>query len=206
MLLYLVRHGETEANRKGLALGQADIPLNEHGLWQAGRLAVALAAEPFAAIYTSPLKRAQDTAAAIAEPHGLSPLIEPGLIEMDIGELDGLTFAEVRERFPGLLEKWATPEGQATTLFGGESLAGVQERAWRALEAMASRHGDETVCAVTHNFVILSVLVRALGIELSHFRRLRHGVAAISVLEFREERARVRRLNDTCHLETGDNH
>ncbi len=206
MLLYLVRHGETEANRKGLALGQADVPLNEHGLWQAGRLAAALATEPFSAVYTSPLKRALETAEAIAEPHGLSPVIEPRLIEMDIGELDGLTFSEVRERFPGLLERWATPEGQATTLFGSESLADVQERAWRALEAIGRRHGDETVCAVTHNFVILSVLARGLGIELGHFRRLRHGVAAISVLELQRERVRVRRLNDSCHLETGDNH
>lgn len=206
MLLYLVRHGETEANRNGLALGRADVPLNERGLRQAQRLSEALASERLAAIYASPLSRAQQTAEAIAGPHGLAPLTEEGLIEMDIGELDGLTFAELRERHPGLLEQWASPEGQATALFGSESLADVQNRAWQALESLGRRHQDETVCAVTHNFVILSVLTRALGMELSHFRRLRHGVAAISVLKLSADGVRVSRMNDSCHLDGIDNH
>jgi broad specificity phosphatase PhoE len=202
--LFLVRHGETESNRVGLALGRADVPLNERGLWQAKMLANALVGEPFTAVYTSPLRRARQTAEAIAERHGLTPVVEPGLIEMDIGELDGLTFAEIRERHPGLLEKWASPEGQATAIFGSESLADVRDRAWRRLESLARRHADETVCAVTHNFVILSVLTRALGMELPHFRRLRHAVAAVSVLEFRGDRVRVLRMNDSCHLEAGE--
>lgn len=206
MLLYLVRHGETEANRNGLALGHADVPLNERGLRQAQRLSEALASERLAAIYASPLSRAQQTAEAIAGPHGLAPVTEEGLIEMDIGELDGLTFAEIRERHPGLLEQWASPQGQATALFGSESLADVQNRAWQALESLGRRHQDETVCAVTHNFVILSVLTRALGVDLAHFRRLRHGVAAMSVMDLRDGRARVLRMNDSCHLDGIDNH
>lgn len=206
MLLYLVRHGETDANRAGLALGRADVPLNEHGLWQARSLANALADEPFAAVYTSPLSRAADTARAIATPHGLLPVTEPGLIEMDIGELDGLTFTAIRERYPALLARWASPEGHLVALSGSESLEDVQERAWRPLESLASRHERETICAVTHNFVILSVLARALGMELSHFRRLRHGLAAISVLEFRAHGVRVQHLNDSCHLAQVDNH
>lgn len=206
MLLFLLRHGETEANRTGLALGRSDVPLNERGLRQAASLAGALAGEPFAAVYTSPLKRARQTAEKIAETHGLSLVCEEGLIEMDIGELDGLTFTEIRERYPALLERWATPEGQAAALFGSESLADVQERAWATLTAIGRRHEDKTVCAVTHNFVILSVLTRALGMQLSQFRRLRHGVAAISVLELGADRVRVRRLNDSCHLAEVDNH
>jgi broad specificity phosphatase PhoE len=204
MLLYLVRHGETESNRAGLALGRADVPLNEHGLWQAKRLASTLAEEPFVAVYSSPLVRALRTAEAIAEPHGLTPVVEPGLVEMDVGELDGLTFAEVRERYPGLMQKWASPEGTATAILGSESLADVLDRAWSTLESLSVRHEDETVCAVTHNFVILSLLTRALGMALSNFRRLRHGVAAVSVLEFRGARVRVHRMNDTCHLEDGE--
>lgn len=206
MLLYLVRHGETEANRAGLALGRADVPLNERGLRQARSLGDALAGKPFAAVYTSPLKRAMDTAKAISAPHGLSPVLEPGLIEMDIGELDGLSFTAIRERHPELLAKWASPEGPVVARFGSESLADVQERGWRSLEALANRHQDETVCAVTHNFVILSVLARALDMELSNFRRLRHGLAAISLLEFGAHRVRVRHLNESCHLAQADNH
>jgi broad specificity phosphatase PhoE len=201
--LFLVRHGETESNRAGLALGRADVPLNDHGLKQAKMLANALAEEPFTAVYTSPLVRARQTAESIAERHSLTPIVEPRLIEMDVGELDGLTFAEVRRRYPGLMEKWASPEGPATALLGNESLADVLERAWQTLEELAGRHGDESVCVVTHNFVILGVLTRALGMELAQFRRLRHGVAAVSVLDFRPGRVRVQRMNDSCHLEDG---
>lgn len=206
MLLYLVRHGETESNKAGLALGRADVPLNERGLRQARCLAQRLAGERFTGVYTSPLKRAVETAAAIAEPHGLTPVVEDRLIEMDVGELDGLTFSEIRERFPGLLERWASPDGPTIALFGSESLADVRDRAWEAMDELSRRHADETVCVVTHNFVILSVLTRVLGVELSHFRRLRQGVGSFSVLEFGADRVRVRCLNEACHLADVNNH
>ena len=201
MRLFLVRHGETESNRNALALGQADVPLNERGLEQAKMLAHALAKEPVSAVYSSPLVRARRTAETIAERAGLEVEVGPALIEMDIGELDGLTFAEIRERHPELMAKWTSPEGQATAIFGSESLSEVRDRAWQFLESLAGSHAGETVYAVTHNFVILSVLTRALNMEISDFRRLRHGVAAISVLEFDAGRVTVSRLNDTCHLE-----
>ncbi len=70
MRLYLVRHGETESNRRGLALGRDDVPLNEHGVWQAERVGRALASEPLVAAYSSPLRRALDTAGAVAGHHG----------------------------------------------------------------------------------------------------------------------------------------
>lgn len=200
MQLFLVRHGETESNRKGLALGRADVPLNARGRWQAERLAIALADEPLAAVYSSPLQRARCTAEPIAAAHGLQVQVEEGLIEMDIGELDGLTFPEIRKHHPGLLEKWVSPEGQATAIFGSESLADVQRRAWDAVDRIASRHADRAACAVTHNFVILSILAKAMGIGLADFRRLRHGVAAIALLDVSARRVRIERLNDVCHL------
>jgi len=198
--LYLVRHGQTESNRRGLALGRADVPLNEIGRSQAARLAEALAAEPLKAVYSSPLQRALDTARPIAARHGLEVQVDAGLIEMDIGELDGLAFADVRERYPGLLESWLGRDGPGQPMPGGERLVDVQERSWRAIEAIAERHPDEAVCAVTHNFVILSALARALGMDLADFRRVRHAVAAISILDFRADRVRVVSINDTCHL------
>lgn len=203
MRLFLVRHGETEYNRLGRALGRYDIPLNEKGREQARRLAGALAREPFAAIYSSPLQRCLDTAMAIAAVHGLPVQTLPELIEMDIGEAEGLTYAQVRERFPGLLQRWLSPEAASMALPGGEGLAAVQERAWRAIESIAAAHRGETVAVVTHNFVILSLLARALGMPLGSFRRLRHGVAAVSVLELDGEAVTLVRFNDTCHLEEG---
>ena len=200
MRLFLVRHGETESNRLSLALGRDDVPLNERGLWQAERVAQALAREPLTAVYSSPLRRTLDTASAVAAPHGLDVRIERGLIEMDVGEVDGLTFAEVGSRYPGLLEAWASDEGPSKPLPGGESLVDVDERAWATVQDLAARHADETVAAVTHNFVILSLLIRVLGIRLAQFRHLRHSLAAVSIVDFLPTRAVLVRMNDTCHL------
>ncbi len=203
MRLYLIRHGETESNRLGLALGQDDVPLNERGLRQAEQVARALARQPLAAVYSSPLQRALSTARAIAEPQELEVKLEERLIEMDIGEAEGLTFAEVRSRYPNFLATWAGPEGPARPMPGGERLLDVQERAWSAVDELAARHGEEAVAAVTHNFVILSILARVLGIELAQFRRLRHSVGAIAEVDFSPRRVMVVRLNDTCHLQGG---
>jgi broad specificity phosphatase PhoE len=204
MRLFLVRHGQTDANLKNLALGRADVPLNDTGRRQAALIAKALAGEGLAAVYSSPLQRAHETARAIAAACGLEVRTNPGLIEMDIGEMDGLDFKEVRERWPDVIEAWLGAGGPEERMPGGERLVDVQRRAWKTVERLAERHrDDEAVCAVTHNFVILSVLTNVLGVELSQFRRLRHEVAAITVLERRDRRFRVVRLNDTCHLEAG---
>ena len=202
MRLFLVRHGQTESNRLNLVLGRDDVPLNERGRWQAERVGLALAREPLAAVYSSPLQRALDTARAVAAPHDLAVQSEQGLIEMEIGEMDGLTLAEVESRYPGLLKAWASEEGPDQPMPGGESLVDVQERVWAAVQDLAARHTDETVAAVAHNFVILTLLVRVLGIRLAQFRRLRHSLAAVSVIDFLPARVSLVRLNDTCHLET----
>lgn len=204
MRLILVRHGETEANRLGLTLGRADVPLNDRGRWQAQRLAEALRRKPVAAVYSSPLRRALDTARSIAQPHGLTVEVEPGLIEMDIGQTEGLSLAEVRSRYPGLLERWLSEDGPQQVMPGGERLMDVQARAWQAVESLRLRYHDGVTVVVSHNFPILSVLARALGIELAQFRRLRHDVAAIAVLDWRDDQVRVERLNDTSHLEQED--
>jgi broad specificity phosphatase PhoE len=200
MILYLVRHGETEANRQGLALGRADIPLNDRGLAQVEMIARALASEPLSAVYSSPLERTMRVAEAIAARHGLEAQAKPGLIEMSIGEADGLTFAEVRRRFPGLLERWVSQEGPESRMPGGERLIDVQRRVWETVQSLRVVHQGDSICAVTHNFVILTLLTSALGVELAAFRRLRHSVGALTVLELGPNHARIRRLNDTCHL------
>jgi probable phosphoglycerate mutase len=199
--LLLVRHGETEYNRRGLALGRADAPLNETGLSQAECLREALAGVPLTAIYSSPLARAVDTATRIAAAHGKEVLVDDGLIEMDVGEVEGLTFPELRKQFPALAQNWGGADGPAFRMPGGERLVDVQDRAVDAINALAALHRHDTFLAVTHNFVILSFLASVLGIELAQFRRLRHGVAAIAEIDIRPGRSRVVRLNDTCHLD-----
>ena len=201
MRLILVRHGETDTNKARLALGQADVELNEHGRWQAQRLALSLKDEAIGAIYSSPLKRALATAEPIASSHGLEVQVDDGLIEMDIGEMEGLTFQQVGERYPHFLQAWLGGQAAYEAMPGGERLLDVQERAWQAIERIRQRQEQGTVAAVTHNFVIITLLCRVLGLELANFRRLRHSVAAKSVLEMGRDRIIVVSFNDTCHLE-----
>lgn len=200
MRLIIVRHGQTNHNRDAIALGRDDVPLNDTGLRQAEALAQRLSSETIAAVYASPLQRAARTADAIAARHGIPVTIEDGLIEMEVGELDGLTYPAIRERFPGVIERWLGETGPEQPFPGGESLVQVADRAWIAVQRMAAAHPQDTVVAVTHNFVILCLLTCALGLNLAHFRRLKHDVAAISVVDFVGERTTVLSTNDTCHL------
>ena len=202
MKLILVRHGETASNRDGLGLGRQDVPLTEKGRLQAQALAEALAGEEIAAVYSSPLRRAYETAAAIAAPHGLDVVTDEGLTEMDVGELDGLTFREMRERHPEFVSRWLGEEaGTLAMPGGGESLQDVQSRAAEAVRRICERHEGGTVVAVTHNFVIHALLCEALNMAICDFRRLRHDLAATSLLDVRGGRMVVVHMNDTCHLE-----
>jgi len=201
MRLILVRHGETDSNKASLALGRDDVELNETGRWQARRVADALQSQPIVAVYSSPLRRALDTARSIAERHDLAVEVDEGLVEMDIGEMEGLTFQQVRERYPGFLQLWLGGQAAYEPMPGGERLVDVQERAWQALDRICGNWSQETVAVVTHNFVLLAILCRVLGLELADFRRLRHNVAAVSVLQVQNGQMTVLGLNDTCHLE-----
>ncbi len=201
MRLYLIRHGETDHNVEQVALGRQDVPLNERGVLQARALAEALRSQSdIVAIYSSPLQRAVATATPLAEALGLTVQIDERLIEMDIGEIEDQTFAQVRERYPDFLRVWQSDELADAVMPGGESLRQVQDRAWAAVEALRERHAEKTVAVVAHNFVILTVLCRVLELPLARFRRLRHDLAAVSVLELTSERRTVLLLNDRCHL------
>ena len=195
-----MRHGETDSNRQGLALGRADVSLNETGRRQAELLAVALSSQPMVAVYASPLSRTVDTARPIASANSLTVEIDSRLIEMDVGELDGLAFNEVRERYPGLLETWVSEGGAAHAMPGGERLIDVQARVTDAVRSLAELHPEQAICAVTHNFVILSLLADILGIDLAGFRLVRHAVAGVTTIEVKNDRRRILRFNDTCHV------
>jgi probable phosphoglycerate mutase len=107
----------------------------------------------------------------------------------------------VGERYPHFLQAWLGGQAAYEAMPGGERLLDVQERAWQAIERMYQRQDQGTVAAVTHNFVILTLLCRVLGLELADFRRLRHSTSAKSVLEMGRDRIIVVSFNDTCHLE-----
>ncbi len=202
MRVILARHGETAANRDGLGLGLQDPPLTDKGRLQAEALAEALSGEKLVAVYSSPLRRASETAMAIASRHGVEVVVDERLTEMDVGEFDGLTFDEMRKRYPDFMSRWLGKE--AGTLHmpgGGECLQDVQDRALACLRRIGERHDKGAVAIVTHNFTIHTLLCDALNMSICDFRRLRHDLAAFSTLDLRDGRAVVVQMNDTCHLQ-----
>ena len=106
MKLILVRHGETDQNRDGRVQGASNASLNSTGRSQAQALGHSLREVPLDAVYSSPQARALETAKAIAQRHGLLTRVEDGLREVDVGELDGLTGEEMRERYPDFMKEW----------------------------------------------------------------------------------------------------
>ena len=178
--LILARHGETDWNRDGRWQGHADRPLNELGREQAGALAATLADEPVAAVYSSDLRRARDTAAIVARTHGLGVEVDPRLREIDVGEWEGLTMREIERRYPGYVERWPPDDGKPFPR--GETYAAMGERVVRALTEIAERHAEETVVVILHGGPIRSALAHAAGITYAEQRERRGHLANCDVL------------------------
>ena len=186
-------------NRDGRVQGLSDAPLSELGEAQARAVAAALAPDAPFHLYASPLSRAAQTARPIAGAYGASLTTIDDLREADVGELDGLTIAQVRERYPEFMRRWVEDAGEAT-MPGGESLRGVRCRSWGAVRELAARHPDATIVAVTHNFVIQTVLSGALGVPLDNARRMRQEPGCITRLEFGASGVSLVSSNETWHL------
>jgi broad specificity phosphatase PhoE len=195
--ILVIRHGETAWNRDEVFRGRADVPLSERGREQARLLGGALAGRPIEAVYSSPLSRARETAAPLAEAAGLEVAADDRLVDMSFGEWEGVPRAEVEERWGELYEMWvrAPEEFRAPR---GESLAEVLARAWPAMEEIASRH--EVAAVVSHRVVCKVVLCEALGSGAAGFWRVRVDTASVSVLERGERGWVVTRVNETHHL------
>ncbi len=198
-LLLLLRHGETDRNAEGRSQGRDDPPLNERGRRQAGAAARELAPLGPAAVYSSDASRARDTAAAVAAACGLEVRVDPRLAELDHGELDGLTGAELREHYPELLETWRGPGGPSLVLPGGESLEQARARMVAAATEIGERHGGEIVVVVSHNLALRTLVCEALGAPLTAARRLRLDLCSLTIVELRPgEPWAVVALNRAC--------
>jgi len=199
MRLILVRHGQTDWNVERRLQGSTDNELNKVGRRQAESLAGLLQNEPLVAICASPLKRAMETASVIAKPHGLPVQTDPGLMELDQGELEGLTHQGLQTNHADLLQRWTENPGPVR-MPGGESLQELQDRAWSCIQRTVANRDQGSVVVVSHNLTILSIICKAIQLDLSCFRRLRQEPASISILDFSERGITLTSLNDTCHL------
>ncbi|NIM05380.1 MAG: histidine phosphatase family protein [Armatimonadetes bacterium] len=196
----VIRHGETQWNREMIFRGRQDIPLSEKGCEQARRLTESLSTEPIAAVYSSPLSRAADTAAAIASGRNVEVCLREELIDMNFGEWEGLAVNEVRERYPKEFDHWARSPEEAVPP-GGEGLSAIRARVREGLEEWSQRHPEETLALITHRVVCKVILCEALGLSNSAFWKIQQDVCALNAITVEDSRYVVLKMNDTCHLQ-----
>jgi len=188
--IVLVRHGETDWNRERRFQGHADTPLNEAGRAQAAALADTLREEGLTAVYTSPLQRAAETAAIVGARLGLSVQPLEALREIDVGDWEGMTLEEVKERYAeSALLEWRTGWP------GGETHDELAARVVPALDALADEHPGERVLAVTHAGPIRAALAAAAGVTHEESRARVGPLENCAVFRFALENGTLERVD-----------
>ena len=200
--ILLIRHGETDWNRIGRFQGRTEVGLNQKGREQASALALALKDEPLEAIYSSPLTRSMETARIIKAYHPSTPLLEEkGLLEMDLGDFDGMEAQQWSAQYPDFRKAWQKAPS-SVTMPGGENLHQVQARAIDALDRITQLYPPATTLLIcSHNYVNRTILCYAMEIPLDRFRELRQETAALNVLHKQGERLWAEVVNDGSHLQ-----
>lgn len=201
--IILARHAATASNlvRPYILQGQGmDGSLDEQGRRQAAALAETLASFKIDRVYASPLKRAMETADAIARAHGRRVEAVAGLIEAKIGEWEGLNWSQIHQRWPAEAAAFEErPDEQPYV--GGESYTDVWRRAGAAVADLAQKCRGERIVVVGHNVVNRALLAGWLAIPLRFARKVPQNNAGYSVLTHDGARARVRTINVIAHLD-----
>ena len=197
--ILLIRHGETAWNRATRIQGHTDVPLRTLGLAQAERIAEALAEEPLAAIYSSDLSRARQTAEAVARTRGLEVRLHPGLRERAFGRFEGLSWAQIDQGFPEDAARWRRREPDFA-VGGGESLTAFSARCLGAAGQAAAAHPGQSIALVAHGGVLDCLYRAATGAALDAPRSWQLGNATINRLLATAEGFTLIGWNDDRHL------
>ena len=197
-----IRHGETAWNVDTRIQGQLDIPLNERGQWQAAQLAEALATQdPLDAVYTSDLKRAHQTASAVAARQGLTPVSHVGLRERGFGAFEGKTFAEIEKDLPEDALLWRKREPHWAPPQGGESLVLMEQRIRNTLNELAAQHVGQHIALFAHGGVMDLLYRIATQQDLQAPRTWTLTNTAINRLLWTPESVSLVGWADTSHLD-----
>lgn len=203
-ILYLIRHGTTIYNKKGIFQGSMDVPLGKQGLFQADCLAERMKNIPMDAVYSSPLKRAYKTAQKLADAHGGLPIyINEDLSELNCGLMEGNTSRKNAELFPEAVaemhehpESFRAPEGESTTE--------LQERSVHAFRRIIADNPGRTVAVVSHGFVIWAYLSYIRGLPLKNMGKDVVANASVTCLKYKnaDNMPEIIYLNDDSHIPT----
>lgn len=202
--IFLIRHGETEWNRLGRYQGSSDIPLSDTGREQACLLAAQLKDKHIDAVWSSPLKRAVDTARLVAAPHGLAVEIHRDLREIEMGQWEGLTIPQVEARWGQHFSRWRQNPLSAPAPPAGEDYRAFRRRCIGVLDEIAEGYGQkEQLAVVCHGGVIKAVLTGILELPWSPSRGVLWFMnCSITRLRWQPRgQVVIDGFNDSCHLE-----
>jgi alpha-ribazole phosphatase len=221
-VLYLIRHGETEGAEVRRYKGSIDVPLSANGIRQMERLSLHIAdlenrrkgviekmprgsgdAENrnypgITAVYCSHLSRAIKSAELIAKPHSLKPVIVPALRERNFGVWEGMSFDEIKEKYPEEFTAWAG-NPLAFSPMEGENTMEVKDRVINAMNEIIQNHSGERIAIVSHGGVIRVILCYILGVPLENMFRFEQDYAALNIIEFWDAYPVVKLMNGTMH-------
>jgi broad specificity phosphatase PhoE len=196
--LILARHGETEWNVEKVFRGRADVNLNEVGIKQAELLGKHLCNWELEAIYSSPVKRALDTANIVARYMEVAVCIAEGLTDFDFGEWQSLSEQEVKRLYPAILNDWQSSPHKVR-MPGGENLDDVKKRTAEVVDEVLSRHHGN-VLLVSHRVVLKVLICSLLGLDNSHFWNISQDVCGLTIFDYVDGRFVLTKHNDTSHL------
>ena len=182
--LVLIRHGETVWHAENRYVGRTDIPLSARGQEQAERLARWASSARLGSIWASPLLRARQTAAPVERATKLMARVDSRLQELDFGQGEGLTQAEIARSFPKAFAAFEA-DPAAHPLPDGENPRHAAERAISCFREIVRTHPDERVLAIAHNTLIRLALCGLIGVPLSHYRTLFPSVINGALIEIR---------------------
>jgi alpha-ribazole phosphatase len=197
--LYLIRHGATEGSEVKRYKGSLDVPMSEKGIEQITRLAQYMANRSnglngLNAVYCSPLSRALKSAEIIAKPFDLTPIVVPDLRERSFGIWEGMSFMEIKEKYPKEFEAWADNPLKYSPM-QGESTLEVRDRTVKALDKILNSHNNENIAIAAHGGVNRIMLCHIMGIPLENIFRIEQDTGCVNVIEFWDNYPVVKLLN-----------
>jgi broad specificity phosphatase PhoE len=202
-LVYVIRHGATEANTRRpyvLQGRRTDLPLSEIGQRQAAAVGRALADRVIDHVFTSPLRRARQTADSVAEPHGVRIQLVDDLTECDVGRWEGLSWDDVRRHDGPYLDRFEADPG-SVPYAGGESFQQVQDRTVPAVQRLIRDFPTGDLVVVTHNVVARVIVAYILKIPIAQARSIRLDNAGITIVSVAGGKEKLLTLNSVLHLD-----
>jgi alpha-ribazole phosphatase/probable phosphoglycerate mutase len=193
--LYLIRHGETEGLEANRYKGHIDVPLSEKGIQQMKRLSAFISAE-ISAIYCSDLIRAVKSAEIIARPYSLNPVVEKALRERNFGIWEGMSFDEIKDKYPEEFKAWASNPLKFSPLHG-ESTLQVYDRALKAIDEILRDHNGKDIAIVSHGGINRIILCHFLGVPLENIFRIEQDFSGLNIIEFYDSYPVVKLINYT---------